>query len=248
MRTGIEALILPIKNALTSEYEKVFPKNKNLWGLAILSGLLKELRKKNEKLKALRDFLRPLGLNYQEWLLEFEGVLRDADWNQQYEPGLNRIEIQSVGQAMQVLANRIFGRTEFSYAELAAEARVGSVEVVRRIVRRLALWKGDAKKSCSLILEPNGWSLLEGSPPWPCKWLGVSSSWGPGRTVSALAGRAPPPTRERTSARDSRPIAFTSPWNKRPRICRSSPAVSSGVIKVHPTQECAGLRPGIFKA
>ena len=183
MSRPIETLMEDLKTALTGEYKAIRSDNKNVYGLAILCGLLKELRKKNEKLEALRDFLRPLGLNYQEWLLEFEGVLRDADWKEQYEPGLNRIEIQSVGQAMEVLANRIFGRTEFSYAELTAEARVTSVDVVRRIVRRLALWQGDvqtkktkkAKKrkkmakrtkneKCSLILEPNGWLLLKGNP------------------------------------------------------------------------------------
>jgi len=133
--------------------------------LAVAWRLLDDLKEKDEKLKAVREHLLPLGVDYREWFIEVEGVLWDSEARQRCEPGLDPIAADSICEAMEVLSHRVFGRREFSYAELAAQARVADVRIVERTVRRVALWENEEKNdSCAVVLGPESWSLVEGSP------------------------------------------------------------------------------------
>ena len=132
----------------------------------ITARLLSILKEKHGKTKELGEYLRPLGLDYRAWFLDVGGVLIDDHARERREPRLSSIDVATVCQAMERLATGVFGRNEFSYDELRAEARIADLGVVKKIIHRAGLWHGDDCKSrqCTVMLGPDTWSLAKGKP------------------------------------------------------------------------------------
>ncbi|NQT20830.1 MAG: hypothetical protein HQ592_14070 [Planctomycetes bacterium] len=135
--------------------------------------LLSILKEKHEKTEALGEYLRPLGLDYQAWFLDVGGVLIDYCARERREPRLSSIDVATVCKAMERLATGVFGRNEFSYDELRAEARIADLGVVKKIIHRAGLWHGDNDKSrqCTVMLGPDTWSLAKGKPGEVAMWM-----------------------------------------------------------------------------
>jgi hypothetical protein len=132
--------------------------------VAIACVLLDKIESKNVKLAILRKHLCGLGMDYEEWFLDVAGVLFDKDGKQCVEPSLDHIDARLVCDAMKRLAFGIFNRLQFSYEELAAEARVVNLETVRRIVRRVALWKLPPEADPPILeVGSTNWSLVSGA-------------------------------------------------------------------------------------
>lgn len=103
----------------------------------LLAIVLNDIRTNRGFLKNIKEDLYEMGLPIDDWLVEFNSEVYDADGNRVSEPMLPVGLLQRVAAAMWELRLRLFGSGILSYEVLADSLRMENVALVRLAVQRI---------------------------------------------------------------------------------------------------------------
>jgi hypothetical protein len=134
---------------------------------SLIAVVMGNLRENRASLYSIREHLAAVGLPLATWLVERDERLYTPNYCETFEPVLNLDYLGEVAWTMWELSARIFGVSEFTYGELAAQLGDQNVARVRLAARRIAIVTTGCKPETS---DGFAWSgpIWVGDETW--KW------------------------------------------------------------------------------
>ena len=106
---------------------------------SLIAVVMGNLRENRASLYSIREYLAAVGLPLATWVVERDERLYTPNYCETCEPVLNLDYLVEVAKTMWELSSRVFGFSEFTYAELAAQLGDRDVARVRLAARRIAI-------------------------------------------------------------------------------------------------------------
>ncbi|MBN2441479.1 MAG: hypothetical protein JXJ04_09030, partial [Spirochaetales bacterium] len=144
------------------ESEKSWPPN------AILTMLMGHIRENTEILEDIKNNLIALGIPFYAWVIDYEGHLYNRIGQETYEPIFHTEYLKDVAKAMWQLSKGIFGKSFFTYENLADEMRESDIELIKLALRRISIIIND-KEILTDSGEKKQEAVLAGDFNW--KWI-----------------------------------------------------------------------------
>lgn len=113
----------------------------------------------NRVLSEIREFLTPHGLFLTAWVVEQEEHLYNCLGEETCEPVVHQEYLSRAARAMWDLSAQVFGRTRFSYEELASHMGEPDVGRAKKAVRRISI-------TTDTCLNQGGRTIHAGASHW----------------------------------------------------------------------------------
>jgi len=133
---------------------------------ALLAVIMGDVRRNNMVLKKLRSDLESIGIPLGGWLIQYREHLYD-DWGRETcEPVFTADCLREIVHGMWTLSLHVFGRSLFTYEDLASEIGEPDVMRVRIGVRRVAIQARDARRNAQAQTAADLRPIWAGQTEW----------------------------------------------------------------------------------